>query len=128
MRNHFRQVLEHEAAALAQEGSYNGSDLSNESLMARKDFVTVVKLFRDVLYEMGRLRLIVNRITLEPHLASKLREVEANQTPADILAGTLPSTSDKSGAAALLAPLSRLFYGTEGQHTTPPHAGSVAPC
>lgn len=126
MRNHFRQVLEHEAAALAHEGSYNGSDLSSESLMARKDFVTVVKLFRDVLYELGRLRLIVNRVTLEPHLASKLREVEANQSHTDILAGTLPISSDKSGPAALLAPLSRLFYGSEGQQTTPPHNARAA--
>lgn len=114
-------------AALAQEGSYNGSDLSQESLMARKDFVTVVKLFRDVLYELGRLRLIVNRVTLEPHLASKLREVEANQSHSDILAGTLPISSDKSGPAALLAPLSRLFYGTEGQQTTPPHNARAPP-
>lgn len=127
MRNHFRQVLEHEAAALAQEGSYNGVDVSQESLMARKDFVTVVKLFRDVLYELGRLRLIVNRVTLEPHLANKLRDVETNQSHTDILAGALPVLSDKSGPAALLAPLSRLFYGTEGQQTTPPHNVRGAP-
>lgn len=120
MRNHFRQVLEHEVAALAAEGSYNGSDLSNESLMARKDFVTVVKLFRDVLYELGRLRLIVNRITLEPQLASRLRQLESTQTPTDILAGTLPLAADKSGPAALLAPLSRLFYGAEAQQSPPP--------
>lgn len=127
MRNHFRQVLEHEAAALAAEGSYNGSELSNESLMARKDFVTVVKLFRDVLYELGRLRLIVNRITLEPQLANRLRDIETTQTPTDILAGTLPPSADKAGAAAaLLAPLSRLFYGSEGQQT-PPQATRTGP-
>jgi hypothetical protein len=114
MRNHFRQVLEHEAAAVAAENGWNTSDLSSESLMARKDFITVVKLFRDVLYELSRLRLIINRVTLEPHLANKMRDVESVQSPADILAGNIPGAMDKTGPAALLAPLSRLFYGADG--------------
>lgn len=111
MRNHFRQVLEQEASALASESGTAAQDLSSESLMARKDFITVVKLFRDVLHELGRLRLIINRVALDPQLAARLRDVEAIQAPTDLLTGTLPGLSDKSGATSLLAPLSRLFYG-----------------
>ena len=90
------------------------NELPPESLIARKDFVTLVKLFRDLLYELGRMRAIVNQIELEPHLANKLRQVENIQSPTELLSAL---QTDRSSASGLLAPFSRLFYGPEAQYT-----------
>ena len=92
------------------------NELSSESLLARKDFILLVKLFRDILIEVGRLRTIVNRVGLEPQLAGKLRDIEAVQSPTELLTANLASgnSADRSTASTLLAPLSRLFsYGSE---------------
>lgn len=118
IRNTFRQVLERETSALLDDGDLNQSHLPAEKLMARKDFIALVKIFRDLLYEMGRLRTIVNKVQLEPHLANKLRDIDAIQSPADIL--NPPIVQERNNAAAaLLAPLSRLWYGGEATSSAP---------
>ena len=112
MRTYFRQVLDSEAAGTDSASATAG----DEGLMARKDFIMLVKLFRDILYELGRLRTIVNRVEIEPALASKLRDFEGLQSPTDLLSAGIPANTDRSAAAAILAPFSRLFsYGTDAQ-------------
>lgn len=72
-------------------------------MVSRRDFAQLVKLFREMLSELGRLRSIVNRIQLEPSLAHKiavLDELEAYEEPA-------PSSTPTS---SLLAPISRLLW------------------
>ncbi|GAA6020142.1 hypothetical protein JCM10207_006273 [Rhodosporidiobolus poonsookiae] len=112
VRNHFRRVVELERAAHAKEvqrGQYDHSRATNanESLVSRRDFVSLVKLLRDLLYEMTRLRSLVNRVHLDPALAAKMEELDV---PSALEPG---EALNKGGAATtaggLLAPLSRLF-------------------
>lgn len=75
----------------------------HESLVSRRDFVSLVKLLRDVFLELGRLRSLVNRIQIEPSLASRLAELDNPEIlDLDALAKPLPSVG-------LLAPITRLF-------------------
>ncbi|KAK4049371.1 hypothetical protein OIV83_004103 [Microbotryomycetes sp. JL201] len=118
LRHHFRKVLEAERIVL------RGAepDLhANESLVLRRDFVTLVKLFRDILFELSRLRMLVNRVQLDPHLASSLRalDVPNNVTPED----TQPKASAASG---LLAPLTR-FLGAALSNEPEPTSPTSAP-
>lgn len=76
LRPHFRRVLELERATAAKEASSAYSEHLNDSLTVRRDFVSLVKLFRDLLFETSRLRSIVNRVQLEPALASQLRDLD----------------------------------------------------
>ncbi|GAA5962160.1 hypothetical protein JCM21900_006988 [Sporobolomyces salmonicolor] len=107
MRNHFRRVLEQERASLAKE-ALASPHISSESLVSRRDFVSLVKLLRDLLFEASRLRSIVNRVQLEPVLASQLNELDdPNAAAVDL---DRPGASNSAGTAGgLLAPLSRLF-------------------
>ncbi|GAA5864602.1 hypothetical protein JCM1840_002165 [Sporobolomyces johnsonii] len=107
MRNHFRRVLEQERASLAKEAPAS-PHTSTESLVSRRDFVSLVKLLRDLLFEASRLRSLVNRVHLEPVLASQLNELDDPKATAVDL--DRPGASKSAGTAGgLLAPLSRLF-------------------
>lgn len=108
-------MLEQESSALSAEMNLPISETSPESLIARKDFVTLVKLFRDILFEVGRLRILINRVQLEPQLASKIGDLDTLQSPVELLTAPAADNSNSGGAAALLAPLSRLFYRAEPQ-------------
>lgn len=93
LREHFRRLIEQEAranAAAAATGqptttsdaaSSRSSEAASgsataastpESLLTRKDFFTLVKLLRDVLFELARLRSCINEVQLAPHQAAKI--------------------------------------------------------
>lgn len=104
LRHHFRRVLEQERSSAAKDAT--GSLHSDtESLVARRDFVALVKLFRDLLFEISRLRSLVNRVQLEPSLAVNLRSLDVS-TSFEV---ELSKPGQASLGAGLLAPLSRLF-------------------
>lgn len=94
--------------------------------MTRRDFVALVKLLRDLLSETSRLRLLVNRVQLEPPLAYKLRELDApaSVTPTITVEKTL-GQSASSAATTLLAPISRLLGGQAAEQ--PSTSDSVRP-
>ncbi|KAM0751739.1 hypothetical protein T439DRAFT_379835 [Meredithblackwellia eburnea MCA 4105] len=115
IRTHFRRVLENERVST--KDSALSPESSQESHVLRRDFVSLVKLFRDLLFETSRLRSLVNRVQLEPSLASSLRELDTINS-IDNEASKATST-----AAGLLAPFSRLFnnvVGTTEEPVTPP--------
>ena len=65
LRDQFRQQLEREApGATAQSGE--------QSIVARRDFVALLKLLRDVLLELVRLRAFANEVQLNPASAAQL--------------------------------------------------------
>ncbi|KAK4704848.1 hypothetical protein P7C70_g1369, partial [Phenoliferia sp. Uapishka_3] len=103
LRVHFRRVLEQERA---KDGGMSPQH-DHESLVLRRDFVSLVKLFRDLLFETSRLRALVNRVQLEPALAASLRDLDTLNTIEMISKSTTAATATTSGG--LLAPFSRLF-------------------
>ncbi|ORY90773.1 hypothetical protein BCR35DRAFT_349697 [Leucosporidium creatinivorum] len=122
LRHHFRRVLEQERSTAAREGTSASESNSSDSLVNRRDFVTLVKLFRDLLFETSRLRSLVNRVSLEPHLASSIRELDV---PNSIDTERAPKSS-----GGLLAPLSRLFgaaLSTEPEPASPKTPTTLRP-
>ncbi|KAM0792904.1 hypothetical protein ACM66B_002665 [Microbotryomycetes sp. NB124-2] len=114
LRHHFRKVLEAERIVLR--GAEPDAH-SHESLVLRRDFVALVKLFRDILFELSRLRMLVNRVQVDPHLAHSLRalDVQNSVTPDDVQ----PKVATTGG---LLAPLTRFLgaaLSTEPEPTSP---------
>ncbi|KAK4048070.1 hypothetical protein OIO90_005971 [Microbotryomycetes sp. JL221] len=106
LRHHFRRVLESERAVLR---NVEPNAHAHESLVLRRDFVALVKLFRDILFEMSRLRMLVNRVEVDPHIAHSLRALDIQNTSnADAANKAQPAVS-ASGGAGLLAPLTRFF-------------------
>ncbi|CDZ97152.1 hypothetical protein [Phaffia rhodozyma] len=71
LRNHFRAVLDLERRS---EKVPRGND-DPESLVTRKDFLLLVKLFKDIFAELSMLRGTVNDVILDPSSAIKLREI-----------------------------------------------------
>ncbi|WFD22326.1 hypothetical protein MEQU1_000996 [Malassezia equina] len=63
LKEHFRKMIEKEAR--------RGVHLDG-SLVTRRDFFALVKLQRESLLELARLRRCINEIQLQPHAASKL--------------------------------------------------------
>lgn len=80
LREHFRRIVESEArGALTSDtastkSSSNGGNVMDmdTSLVPRKDFFALVKLMRDLLFEMAKLRMAVNEVQLAPGNASKI--------------------------------------------------------
>lgn len=70
LRNHFRTVLDLERRA---ERAPRETD-DPESQVTRKDFLLLVKLFKDIFTELSSLRGTVNDVILDPSSAVKLRE------------------------------------------------------
>lgn len=103
LRAHFRRVLELERANAHAIAGHAG-----DSLVLRKDFVGLVKLLRDVLYELSRLRSLVNKVELDPSVASTMRELD--ELNLDQLSAARTETPHPS--AGLLAPFSRLWSST----------------
>ncbi|GAA5846741.1 hypothetical protein JCM3766R1_005050 [Sporobolomyces carnicolor] len=128
MRDKFRRILEQERSALAKETPRATTQMSSsESLISRREFVSLVKLLRDLLFEASRLRSLVNRVQLDPSLASRLGDLDdpSSAGTAELLGGGDPSSSKAAAVTAggLLAPLSRLFGSTlspggSGEHPT----------
>ncbi|SCV72413.1 BQ2448_3950 [Microbotryum intermedium] len=107
LRAHFRRVLERERSGAGRDATTSkalGEAPSTESMVLRHDFVALVKLFRDLLFELSRLRTLVNRIEVEPHLAATLRELD-DPSVIDLVQGRSTTHSGSS----FLSPLSRFI-------------------
>ncbi|KPV77247.1 uncharacterized protein RHOBADRAFT_42461 [Rhodotorula graminis WP1] len=149
VRTHFRRVVELERAAQARSSSpsssAHGPPSLDTSLVTRRDFVSLVKLVRDLLFESSRLRMLVNRVQLDPALATSLKDLDVPDAidaldaqrsrlgPGSAQPGAAASSSSSAAAAAtaggLLAPLSRLFGAgpdSAEQHSALAHKASTA--
>lgn len=120
MRDRFRRILEQERAALAKEPSKASFHSSSESLISRREFVSLVKLLRDLLFEGSRLRSLVNRVQLDPNLASRLCDLDDPQGSGVDFGTDASASKPTATAGGLLAPLSRLFGSSlsPGEHPT----------
>ncbi|GJN88164.1 hypothetical protein Rhopal_001129-T1 [Rhodotorula paludigena] len=119
VRDRFRRVVELERSARARAPS--PSTTGDSSLVTRRDFVSLVKLLRDLLFEASRLRMLVNRVQLDPSLAHSLKDLDV---PNPFDAAEAKSASGTSGG--LLAPLSRLFGAVAGDEPVLSHRASSA--
>ncbi|GAA6001793.1 uncharacterized protein JCM10292_005912 [Rhodotorula paludigena] len=119
VRDRFRRVVELERSAQARAPS--PSTTGDSSLVTRRDFVSLVKLLRDLLFEASRLRMLVNRVQLDPSLAHSLKDLDV---PSPFDAAEAKSASGTSGG--LLAPLSRLFGAVAGDDPVLSHRASSA--
>ncbi|BGP05611.1 hypothetical protein JCM10049v2_001417 [Rhodotorula toruloides] len=134
VRHHFRRVVEQERATQTRQNSLAASTAASSadtSLVTRRDFVSLVKLLRDLLFEASRLRMLVNRVQLEPGLAEKLKELDvpnAFDAVEQQGASGKGAAATATTAAGLLAPLSRLFGGVVGHDDAPTlsHRSSTA--
>lgn len=64
LREHFRRVLDREAR--------QGTAPADGSLVTRRDFFAVLKLMREALLEIARLRRCINEVHLSPNQAARL--------------------------------------------------------
>ncbi|CEH12369.1 hypothetical protein CBOM_00358 [Ceraceosorus bombacis] len=89
LRDHFRKLIEAEAR-----GNANGKDdassmdsgardRDSESLLARKEFFVLLKLFRDLFTEMARLRNAVNEVHLQPQNAARILQEQLGAATAE---------------------------------------------
>ncbi|KDN38510.1 hypothetical protein K437DRAFT_22735 [Tilletiaria anomala UBC 951] len=98
LREHFRRLVEQEARTRDKEkdkeredcgssttsGSNNkadGGSGSSESLLARREFFALIKTFKDLFVEIGRLRTCVNEVHLQPSHAAKLLQEHLGLEP-----------------------------------------------
>ena len=133
LRDRFRRVVELERAAQHRDHTPTARpDLSGRndiSLVTRRDFVSLVKLLRDLLSETSRLRQLVNRVQLEPALAQRLSELDipgaADAGTASESRATRPAAAE--AAATLLAPLSRLLGVASPEQASSSTADSARP-
>ncbi|CAO1633174.1 unnamed protein product [Sympodiomycopsis kandeliae] len=84
LREHFRRLIEAEAkgqsnkdltedaASMSSGNSREKAEKESESLVARKEFFALVKLMRDLLFEIARLRSAVNEVQMTPANAAKI--------------------------------------------------------
>ncbi|KAK0545948.1 hypothetical protein OC861_004944 [Tilletia horrida] len=112
LRNHFRKLTEAEQRAALKEGTLIGSGSgAAESLVSRREFFALLKMFQNLFAECARLRACVNEIHLAPNSATKILQEHLGLAP-------LPSTAADGGGlgvGALVAGgggwLARMFTG-----------------
>lgn len=105
MRAHFRGVLEEERR----------QPVTAPSLVARKDFMQLIKLFKEMLAELVELRACVNRVILDPGELARLRDAVAAAVEEQ-------GEARRGGGATLgwIAPtIQKLFTGLAVEPTTP---------
>jgi len=139
LKEHFRKMVEKEAR--------RGVHLDG-SLVTRRDFFALVKLQRESLLELARLRRCLNEIQLQPQAASKLLHEhlgaqthntgrswisrmftgvlssEAPAAPAEPSAAPLPSAADSGfvrvGATDVATPAAAVPMAMPRRHAAPP--------
>lgn len=75
LRDHFRRLIEVETRAALRDDVSTGSgakDKESESQLSRKEFFALVKMLRDIFFEMARLRNTINEVHLNPANAAKI--------------------------------------------------------
>lgn len=122
LREHFRKLIEQEArGALAgqKDDSSQHSDKSkdkereSESLVARKEFFALVKLMRDLLFEMAKMKSTINEIQLAPANAAKILQEQLGA-----------ATHEDKGVGAWLGKWLSSGLGTSSQPTPAPAASN----
>ncbi|KIJ69912.1 hypothetical protein HYDPIDRAFT_79094 [Hydnomerulius pinastri MD-312] len=99
------------------------------TLCTRKDLRGLFKLFKEVLDEMGQMRVTLNDVILEPSIAAKFSEMALDPAKAEAMEKERKSSGSALGSS-WMAPFSKLFGSTSHEPTsqsstrTPPRATS----
>lgn len=106
MRTHFRSVVEDERRL----GNGNGKNPLHDSMITKKDFQLLLKLFKEIFGELIELRGIVNDVTVNPAVAVELRKrQEAIQAEEEEARGRGKAVKNASGLGWIAAPITKLF-------------------
>ncbi|MCO5589627.1 hypothetical protein L7F22_043595 [Adiantum nelumboides] len=123
LRDHFRRAMDSESKGRevdnislhsrtsGKSNERSGFNAESDSLVARKEFFALIKLFKDLFMEMARLRNTINEISMQPQQASRiLQEQLGVQMSEDkgvtawfgkLLSTTgLPGTTSTSGSSS----------------------------
>lgn len=106
MRTYFRRVLDDEKR--------HPSVLSTtESLVTRKDFMLLIKLFKEMFIELVQLRTVINQIILDPFAVTRLKEsVQAAIDSVDPADSGKAKHAKPTAGLGWIAPISKLFTAT----------------
>ncbi|KAJ9118552.1 hypothetical protein QFC22_003772 [Naganishia vaughanmartiniae] len=128
MRTHFRGVLDEEKRQ--QQHLQSIATAANESLVTRKDFLLLIKLFKELFTELIELRTSVNQIILDPLAVTRLKQ--SVQAKIDMTDPAEQSTLGKgkqtkqgtaTGLGWIAAPITKLWAASgPGPETTSPSA------
>lgn len=116
MRDHFRSLLEEEKRT---EKVTQSKEMQQESAVTRKDFMLLLRLFKEMLADILDLRTTLNQVVLDPSSAHKLRET-ALATEQDDEQSKKSSGLPKAAVAGLgwiAAPITKLFAGASTEST-----------
>lgn len=81
LRDHFRRGMEQEwkgrdgdnvSVHSRTSGKSGNAPAESDSLVARKEFFALIKLFKDLFLEMARLRNAINEVSLQPQYAARI--------------------------------------------------------
>lgn len=111
LRTHFRSVLDTERKLEAMATQLSDKDRL-ESLVTRKDFLALVKLFKEVFAELSQLRGTINEVILDPATAVKLRDAILREEEEEEARGRprpKPTQRQSSGLGWIAAPISKFF-------------------
>ncbi|KAJ9101031.1 hypothetical protein QFC21_003249 [Naganishia friedmannii] len=133
MRTHFRGVLDEEKRH--QQHPQSNAPVANESLVTRKDFLILIKLFKELFTELIELRTSVNQIILDPMAVTRLKQsVQASidmTDPAEQTNTGNGKQTKQGGATGLgwiAAPITKLWAASgPAPETTAPSAAPPNP-
>lgn len=104
MRTHFRNVMEDERRL------GGGKNPLQDSMITKRDFQLLLKLFKEIFGELIELRGIVNDVTVNPAAAVELRKrQEAIQAEEEEVRGRGKAIKGGSGLGWIAAPITKLF-------------------
>lgn len=102
LRTHFRALLEDEKVV---------------TMCTRKDLRGLLKLFRDLFSEMGRMQITLNDIILDPSIAEKVSDMALHPTKVDpeTKGQSERDVTNSSPAGRWMGPISKLFGAPQGE-------------
>jgi len=77
----------------------------------RKDFRVIFKLFKDIFTEMGKMRVTLNDVILDPAIAPRLSEEALHPSKGGAEREKVQEGAGSAAASSWMAPISKLFHG-----------------
>ncbi|KAL7416067.1 hypothetical protein BDY24DRAFT_412977 [Mrakia frigida] len=111
LRAHFRSIMEAEKKADQQQPSSISEKDKIESQVTKKDFLSLIALFKTIFTELSNLRGTINEVILDPSAAVKLRDAALNEDEDDDGRGRTRAKPARqpSGLGWIAAPISKFF-------------------
>lgn len=110
LREHFRKLIEIESRSLGKDDNSIGSsnqNLKDESMVSRKDFYALIKIVREMLVEMAKLRSVVNEIQMNPNQVTRILQEQLGV-----------ENGDEKGILPVGGWIARMFTGNQSSNPT----------